>query len=124
MACGCNATEQCSEETLASVSVAQHPQTQGVDLSYCADCGGTTDFVPMFVAAIVIVALLRSFRRRTPFLTLELSAGGGYVVRGNPPVANLHHPAGAFGQRGIVRDDHQRPPGLPEVGEERHDVAA
>jgi hypothetical protein len=130
MACSCEASAPCEEQTLAvatqqhSATIAQ-PQEMTMTIKACADCGDTTMAVmPLFIAALLLVALLRAFRRRTPFLTLGLSAGNGHVVRGDPSVADLHHPAGAAGERGIVGDDHQRAPLLPEVGEERHDVAA
>src|SRR5262249_40387495 len=128
MACPCEASAPCEEQTLA-VAAQQHSATvaqpQGMSFEVCADCGNTsTAFVPLFIVALLLVALLRSLRRRTPFLTLGLSAGSGHVIGSNPAVANLHHAAGAPGQRGIVRDDHQRAPLLPQLGEERHDVAA
>ena len=124
MSCGCEASRPCEAESLLTATQIQQAEPpMEVSFSLCADCGGgTTDFVPAFVVALVLTALLRALRRRPQILTLGLS--DGRVVRRDPSVADLHHPAGALRERGVVRDDDQRPAGFPELGKERHDVAA
>jgi len=61
MPCGCGASPQ------------QSGTVQSLDLSLCADCGGSTgDYPLLFIIALLVVVLLRTFRRRTPILTLNL----------------------------------------------------
>jgi hypothetical protein len=60
MLCGCGPSPQ------------QSAIAQPVEMT-CVDCGGGTDEYPLlFVIALLIVVLLRTMRRKTRILTLNL----------------------------------------------------
>lgn len=76
MGCPCEASVPCDQPTLLSATQ-QPAESPGMDLSYCADCGGASDYGVTMVVGFLLAALLISFRRakRPRILTL------GHLVR-------------------------------------------